>query len=77
VLVFAGDGTWIHAPPVAVVREVHAPPVAVVREVHAPPVFPQIPDGFPAVTVMFGGMYPVILELLRFCLVNFDFCSHC
>jgi len=66
VLVFAGDGTWIHAPPVAVVREVHAPPV-----------FPQIPDGFPAVTVMFGGMYPVILELLRFCLVNFDFCSHC
>jgi hypothetical protein len=31
-LVFAGDGTWIHAPPV----------------------FLQIPDGFPAVTVMFG-----------------------
>jgi len=58
-------------------RHVHAPPVAVVSEVHAPPVFPQIPDGFPAVTVMFGGMYPVILELLRFCLVNFDFCSHC
>jgi hypothetical protein len=27
VLVFAGDGTWIHAPPVAVVREVHALPV--------------------------------------------------
>jgi len=37
----------------AVVREVHAPPVAVVCEVHAPLVFPQIPDSFPAVTVMF------------------------
>jgi hypothetical protein len=25
--VFAGGGTWIHAPPVAVVREVHALPL--------------------------------------------------
>jgi hypothetical protein len=37
-LVFAGDGKWIHAPPVVVVREVYALPL--VR---------QIPEGFPAV----------------------------
>jgi hypothetical protein len=50
-LVFAGDGTWINAPPVAVVREVHAPPL-----------FLQILEGFPAASCYFLGVSAVILE---------------
>jgi hypothetical protein len=56
---FTGDCTWIHAQPVAMVREVHTPPL--VR---------RIPEGSPTV-LYFLGVCSVILKLLRPCLGKF------
>lgn len=47
--------------------------LAAARGEDVPQLFMQIPDSFPAVPVIFGELYFVILGLLRFCLGNFEF----
>ena len=76
---------WLgDAPPVRAGREEGDdpdPPVAGLRRRrHVDPRAASVPANsrrLPCSYCYVWGMYSVILELLRFCLVNFDFCSHC